>query len=450
MGNSTGKSSRDRLDQLQSQGVVIQASESVFIEEDVRLDKIEPDVVIGPGTKIIGPGTMIGSGTQIQGAAVIKNCAIGRKCSLAAGEYVDSVLLDGCETVGWARVRGHSAWEEESNVAHTVDTKMTVLGYKTTLGSLINFPNVMMLGGTSPRAEVGAEVGSGTINFNFLPFGATCGALIKPSTVIGSMESSFLSCAGAPVRYVFIGGHSSLIAPIKIGLGSVVAAKTRVNPGIYEEDKLIGGGNIQDPMILDVSKVKVLKDITPKYWTLVNQMSTALAFRKWCDVKLGWARRIDLDGFAVEILDRFTGKVEAFFGGLISYGDNIAKYLLSDDANSRPDNLKGNKELAERWSGEIKPRFLAALKENTGFEAGTKDLIEALTEAARNAPNGDRRFYPLLANLEYSSAPVMTARAYFSDFVDALISHPDLKLNPEISDHSPNRITGNFRERCST
>ncbi len=185
---------------LLSRDVEILSPESVTVGDDVNLDRIEAGVEIGPATVITGADTMIGAGTRIAGAATIRNCMIGRNCALQAGEYLDSVLLDRCSTVGWARVRGHCAWEEGSQSAHNVDTKTTVLGYKTTLGSLINFCNVLMLGGTSPRLEVGAEVGSGTINFNFLPYGPTVGALIKPSTVVGSIDSPFLSCQGAPVR----------------------------------------------------------------------------------------------------------------------------------------------------------------------------------------------------------------------------------------------------------
>ena len=217
MVNDNVAANRARVERLSAKGVNILAPESVIVGEEVNPDNVEAEVVVGPGTKILGTETMIGAGTEIQGAAIIKNSLVGRNCSLAAGEYTDSVLLDRCSTVGWARLRGHSAWEEESNSAHNVDTKTTVLGYRTTLGSLINFCNVLMLGGTSPRLEVGAEVGSGTINFNFLPFGVTVGALIKPSTVVGSIESPFLACDGAPTRYTFIGGHSSIVAPVVLG-----------------------------------------------------------------------------------------------------------------------------------------------------------------------------------------------------------------------------------------
>lgn len=412
----------DRLQQLIAKGVDIPAPESVVVGEEVNLDNVEAGVTVGPGTKILGAGTMIGAGTEIQGAAVIKDSMIGRNCGLAAGEYADAVLLDSCSTVGWARVRGHSAWEEESNCAHNCDTKTTVLGYKVTLGSLINFCNVMMLGGTSPSLEVGAEVGSGTINFNFLPFGPTVGALIKPSTVVGSMESPFLVCDAAPTRYAFIGGHTSIIAPVIIGLGSVVAAKSRVNPGIYGEDNLISGGNIEEPMVRDVAKVRVLKDMTPKYAILVRQMATAVAFRKWCDLRIAWATRNGLDAFAVRLIEGFTGKVDKYIEALEAYGDNIAKYLLASEEHSRPDSLASNRGIATQWNESIKAGMEAAIVDDTGFAEAIAGLNSELDEAAGE----DRQFYGALAKLSYTSAGVTAAREYFAALVERIVAQPGI------------------------
>ena len=417
---------RTRVEKLMAKGVEIPAPESIVVGEEVPLDNVEAGVAIGPGTSLLGAETMVGAGTQIQGAAVVKNSLIGRNCSLAAGEYADSVLLDGCSTVGWARVRGHSAWEEGSNSAHNCDTKQTVLGYKSTLGSLINFCNVLMLGGTSPRLEVGSEVGSGTINFNFLPFGATVGALIKPSTVVGSIESPFLACDGAPIRYVFIGGHTSIITPVVIGLGTVVAAKSRVNPGIYGDDKLIGGGNIEKPMVADVAKVRVLKDMTPKYRILVNQLATATAFRRWCDLRTAWARRNGVDAFEVKLIEGFTVKVEKFLGTLESYGDNIAKYLLASDENSRPDGLEKNKALAMRWEQKLKPQIRAALKDESGYAKATAGLNAQLDAVTQQAPGGDKQFYDVLAKLSYTTDEVNAAREYFCELAGAIIRQAGL------------------------
>jgi len=409
---------RGIVGKLMEKGVEVPAPESVVVGEEVPLENIEAGVRIGPATTILGADTAIGAGTEIKGSALIKNSLIGRNCSLHSGEYLDSVLLDGCSTVGWARLRGHSAWEEGSNSAHNVDTKTSVMGYKTTLGSLINYCNVLMLGGTSPRLEVGSEVGSGTINFNFLPFGATVGALIKPSTVVGSMEAPFLACDGAPIRYAFIGGHVSIIAPVVIGLGTVVAAKTRVNPGIYEPDKLIAGGSREETLVVDVSRVKVLKDITPKYRILMRQLATTVSFRRWCDLRIEWAQR-NQDRFEVRLIQAFAAKVEKFLDALEAYGDNIAKYILASDANSRPDSLDTNKAMARKWSETLKPKMRAALEDRSGYEEATHGLHAALDKAARE---GAGQFYDALARLNYSSPEAEAARKYFTGLADRLVA----------------------------
>ncbi len=411
---------REIVENLIKREVNILSPQSVIIGEDVNLENIEPGVVIGPGTKILGSKTKIGKGTEIQGSAVINNCSIGRDCSLSSGEYTDSVFLDGCSTVGWARIRGHSAWEEESNSAHNVDTKTTILGYKSTLGSLINFCNVLMLGGTSPRLEVGAEVGSGTINFNFLPFGASVGVLIKPSTVIGSMESPFLACQNAPTRFVFIGGHTSIIAPVVIGLGTIVAAKTRVNPKIYEDNQIIGGGNIEKVIILDVNRVKVLKDMTTKYNILCKQISTALSFRKWFELRLTWAQRNGIDNFELQLLTEFTAKIDKFIEALETYGNNISKYLLASDNNSRSESLETNKKLALFWKNEIKEKIKIASDDDNSFKTKTNGLNEELDSITQKTSTNNLQFYHILSKLDFSSTEVNKAKKYFIDLSQSI------------------------------
>jgi carbonic anhydrase/acetyltransferase-like protein (isoleucine patch superfamily) len=420
MSDESRASMRRRVQTLQERGVEIETPESVTLGGDLNVQNIEAGVKIGPGTVILGSDTLIGAGTEILGAARIKNCMIGRRCTLHAGEYLDSVLLDGCSTVGWARVRGHSAWEEGTQAAHNVDTKTTVLGYKTTLGSLINFCNVLMLGGTSPRLEVGAEVGSGTINFNFLPYGPTVGALIKPSTVVGSMESPFLSCADAPVRYDFIGGHTSIIAPVVIGLNCVIAAKARINPGIYGDDVMISGGNPERTSVVEVARVRVLKDIRPKYRILVHQLATTAAFKRWCELRTEWAEANGLDDFEKRLFEGFGRKVELFYGALESYGNSVAEYLLASDGHSRPEHLGKNKELALFWKETLKPQIRHSLDDRTGYAEGTGDLSLALGSAGR-AASGSHQFYDALARLNYSSPEVIKAREYFLRLADGII-----------------------------
>jgi len=66
-----------------------------------------------------------------------------------------------------AEVREGCLLEEEANGAHTVGLKQTILFPFVTLGSIVNFCDILMAGGTDRRNH--SEVGSSYIHFNYTP-----------------------------------------------------------------------------------------------------------------------------------------------------------------------------------------------------------------------------------------------------------------------------------------
>src|SRR6185436_10422934 len=106
--------------------------------------------------------------------------------------------------------------EEEASTAHAVGLKQTILLSFVTLGSLINFCDLLMAGGTS--REDHSEVGSGFIHFNFTPWGRS-GDKATPS-LIGDVT------AGVFLRQprIFLGGLSGIVGPQKVGFGSCTVA----------------------------------------------------------------------------------------------------------------------------------------------------------------------------------------------------------------------------------
>lgn len=99
-----------------------------------------------------------------------------------------------------AHVRGGTILEEEANGAHTVGLKQTILMPFVTLGSLINFCDVLLAGGTSRTNH--SEVGSSYIHFNFTPDGdkttapfsamcraGCCSTVIRSSLVVRAVLS---------------------------------------------------------------------------------------------------------------------------------------------------------------------------------------------------------------------------------------------------------------------
>ena len=154
---------------LSNKGVIIIAPQTVFISDDVSPDNIEEGVTIYPGCRISGKKTFIGKGTKLgqEAPVTVENCAIGHDVELKGGYFKKAVFLDKSSMGSGAHVREGSIIEEEANAAHTVGLKQTILFPFVTLGSLINFCDCMMAGGTSRKDH--SEVGSSYIHFNFTP-----------------------------------------------------------------------------------------------------------------------------------------------------------------------------------------------------------------------------------------------------------------------------------------
>ena len=83
------------------------------------------------------------------------------------GYISSSVFLDQANVGSGAQVREGCLLEEEANGSHTVGMKQAILFPFVTLGSLINFCDAFLAGGTSRKDH--SEVGSSYIHFNYTP-----------------------------------------------------------------------------------------------------------------------------------------------------------------------------------------------------------------------------------------------------------------------------------------
>lgn len=174
---------RDKIELLRRQGVEVPAPETLEIGDEVNLRQITgPRTVLHGGTKLYGRDLMILPGARIgyEEPCTVEGCAVGPDVRLNGGYYAKAVFLDRVVMGKGAHVRVGTLMEEESNGAHTVGLKQTVLLPFVTLGSLINFCDVLMAGGSSRRDH--SEVGSSYIHFNFTPFGHS-GDKATPSLV---------------------------------------------------------------------------------------------------------------------------------------------------------------------------------------------------------------------------------------------------------------------------
>ena len=112
-----------------------------------------------------------------------------------------------------AHVRDATILEEQASGAHTVGLKQTILLPFVTLGSLINFCDCLMSGGTSRRDH--SEVGSSYIHFNYTPNQDKATASLIGDVPRGVMLNQ---------RPIFLGGQGGLVGPCRLAFGTVTAA----------------------------------------------------------------------------------------------------------------------------------------------------------------------------------------------------------------------------------
>jgi UDP-N-acetylglucosamine/UDP-N-acetylgalactosamine diphosphorylase len=239
-------------------GARVPRPDAVVIGPEVRLEQIVPrGLVLHPGTKIAGERTIIMEGAELgyEEPVALENAVLGRRVRIQGGFVKDSVLLDGCEVRQGFHGREGCLLEEDSYFAHNVGLKMTIVFPFVVLGSLINFCDCLLAGGTSRKHH--SEVGSGFIHFNFSPRGDKATPSIFGDVPRGVMLDQ------API---FLGGLAGVVGPARVGFGSVLAAGS-VYRADYDEGLLVLGERTREgsttfrPRALGAIRAKVSKNL---------------------------------------------------------------------------------------------------------------------------------------------------------------------------------------------
>ena len=219
---------------LIARGVVFPDPDSVFIAPDVDPERIHPGAVIHPGCRIAGAETAIGPGAQIgaESPVTLRNCQLGRDVVVAGGFLEGTTMLDGATSGDGLHARPGTLLEEGASVAHTVGLKQTILLPYVTTGSLINFCDVLMAGGTGPDNH--SEVGSSYIHFNFTPHQDKATA-----SLVGDVPGGVL----LDQPPIFLGGQGGLVGPCRIAYGTVVAAGCVLRRDVLEAGRLVTGSS---------------------------------------------------------------------------------------------------------------------------------------------------------------------------------------------------------------
>jgi bifunctional UDP-N-acetylglucosamine pyrophosphorylase / glucosamine-1-phosphate N-acetyltransferase len=199
---------REKVLALMAAGVTIFYPESCVIDADVEAGV---DTVIEPFVQLLGR-TKVGADCRIRSYSVIANSEIGDGVLVRTGCVMESARVANGAVLGpYSHLRPGSDIGEGAHVGNFVETKKAKLGR----GSKAN--HLTYLG----DAEIGAgvNIGAGTITCNY-------DGVHKHTTVI---EDG-----------VFVGSDSTLVAPVKLGKGSYVAAASCITQDVPEDSLALG------------------------------------------------------------------------------------------------------------------------------------------------------------------------------------------------------------------
>ena len=223
-----------KIEKLLKKGVNITNPDSIEIGSEVDTDRISGDrVVFYSGCKIFGSSTLILKNTRLgyESPVTIENCQVGTNVDLKGGYLREAVLLDKVSIGYGAHIREGTILEEEASIAHTVGLKHTILFPFVTLGSLINFCDCLMSGGTSKKDH--SEVGSSYVHFNYTPNQDKATASLIGDVPNGVMLNQ---------KPIFLGGQGGIVGPCRLAFGTVIAAGSICRKDELRPERLIFEG----------------------------------------------------------------------------------------------------------------------------------------------------------------------------------------------------------------
>ncbi len=383
---------------LMDKGVRIPAPESVEIGKEVEPERISGNgVVIHAGCRIFGSETCICEGAEIglESPATIDNCHVGPGASLKGGFFSGAVFLDRASCGSCAHVREGTILEEEAGIAHSVGLKQTILFPYVTLGSLINFCDCLMAGGTDRRNH--SEVGSSYIHFNYTPQQDKA----TPS-LIGDVPAGVM-LDNPPI---FLGGQGGLVGPCRLAYGITIAAGTICRKDELRPSRLIFGGGGKSGNIAHPSAAyRNIKRITVNNLVYIGNLAALSGWYRNVRSRFvsdgfssalyeGLCKRLDqavnerikrLDQFIENLEKAFSGSAEAGDEGRISLALKQKKALCGRRAEIK-EILEGFVGLSNIDSGDSAAageRFLQVLER--GIEEHGKNYIKVVKSLPASA-----------------------------------------------------------------
>ncbi|MHB8907736.1 MAG: UDP-N-acetylglucosamine pyrophosphorylase [Syntrophales bacterium] len=365
---------------LLKKGVRIPAPFSVEIGEEVDPGRISGEgVVLARGTRLSGAKTLISAGTKLGAEApvTVDNCQLGRGVELKGGFFASSVFFEGANMASGARVREGCILEEEANGSHTVGLKQAILFPFVTLGSLVNFCDCLLAGGTS--RENHSEVGSSYVHFNYTPNQDKATPSLLGDVPRGVMLRE---------RPIFLGGQGGLVGPARIGFGTVIAAGTVWREDCPEGGMLLRGG--EETARAEAFHPGLYGDISRRVTNNILYLANLRALRQWyLHVRLPFGDPEMGDGLvrgALETLERAIAERLTRLGALagkMETAQRLAERFQPEEKRTMI--VRQQRQFHEGW-----PELEGCLAEMRDDEAGREARDRFLTKlAAARAGQGD-------------------------------------------------------------
>ncbi len=199
-----------KLTCLMESGVTVRDPATTYVDVDVS---VGADSTLYPGTILEG-STVVGAGCVIHSGVRVTDSQIGNHVTILDGTIVEESSVDAEATLGpYARLRPGSEIGPGVKIGNFVETKASRLGAGSKAGHLTYLGD----------AHIGENVniGAGTITCNY----------------DGSKKHKTVIDDGA-----FIGSNTALVAPVRIGKNSYVAAGSTITKDVPDGDLALGRG----------------------------------------------------------------------------------------------------------------------------------------------------------------------------------------------------------------
>ncbi|MFH1379221.1 MAG: bifunctional UDP-N-acetylglucosamine diphosphorylase/glucosamine-1-phosphate N-acetyltransferase GlmU [bacterium] len=180
-------------------GVTIIDPSSTYVDETVKIDR---DTILHPGVMLKGQ-TNIGKSCVIGPQSFIQNSHIAHHVTVRSSYVIDSHIKSRTSIGPFAHVRPGSSIGPGVKIGNFVEVK------NTTIGEAVKAGHLAYLGDADIKKKV--NIGAGTIICNY-------DGVSKHKTRIGEAA--------------FIGSNVSLVAPVRIGKNSLVAAGSTITENI--------------------------------------------------------------------------------------------------------------------------------------------------------------------------------------------------------------------------